>query len=136
LEKEFEQIEHTADVGINARGDTLEQLFANCLKGMLSILTEKKISSDQTKEIKLAAPDRESLLVDFLNEVLFLANTRSWLPVDAEIEVKDNILKAKLKGSAVDLRETLREEIKAATHHRLEIFKEKGTWLTRVYFDV
>ncbi len=78
MEKEFEILEHTADVGIVAYGSDMKQAFANAAKGLFSIITElDDVEETGHRDIALTAPDRESLLVAWLNELIYLFDTEN-----------------------------------------------------------
>lgn len=70
-------LEHTADVRMKVRGKNLKELFQNALEGMFAFLEPKTKLNSQTikRQINLTAPDQTILLIDFLNEILYLANT-------------------------------------------------------------
>ena len=60
----FELIDHTADVGVAAYGDSLEELFENAAMGMFSVIADaEKVSAAETRTVEVMAEGRESLLV-------------------------------------------------------------------------
>ena len=72
MTKEFEILDHTADVGIIAYGADLKQAFANAAKGLFSLITELgDVEEALHRDIELTAADEESLLVDWLNELVY-----------------------------------------------------------------
>lgn len=134
--KKYRQISHTADVGIKVWGQSLEELFKNAVKGMVSIVLDRAFDKkDEHIEIELSAPDNEDLLVDFLNEMLYKINVDNWIPSKADIQVKDNELKGKIFGGKLRPDQEIAVEIKAATYHNIEIKKEEQ-YNTVIYFDV
>jgi len=71
MEKEFEILNHTADAGIIAYGSNMNEAFANAAKGMFSLITElEDVEETEYRDTELTAPDRESLLVEWLNELM------------------------------------------------------------------
>ncbi|GAJ00371.1 unnamed protein product, partial [marine sediment metagenome] len=79
-EKDFELIEHTADVGIIAYGDDTNQAFANAAKALFSLITElDSIDEVIYKDTELVAPDLETLLVEWLNELIYLFDAENIL---------------------------------------------------------
>jgi len=73
MEKEFEIINHTADVGIIAYGADMNETFANAAKALFSLITElDDVEEAIYRDIELTAPDQESLLVEWLNELIYL----------------------------------------------------------------
>ena len=73
----FDLLEHPADIGFRARGATLEELFANSAHALLSIILDPSdIRPIQSISIPGSGADRESLLVNWLNEVLYYVDGR------------------------------------------------------------
>ena len=84
--------------------------------------------------VSLEALDRESLLVEWLNELLYLAEREGLLPLAFEIELlTETTLEGRVGG--IPARET-EWDIKAATYHDLALQKEDGGWSMRITFDV
>jgi len=73
MEKDFEIVNHTADVGIIAYGTDIKQAFANAARALFSLITElDDVAEVLHRDIELIAPDEESLLVEWLNELIYL----------------------------------------------------------------
>jgi len=73
MEKPFEIIEHTADVGIIAYGLDLKQTFSNAALGLFSLITEPDLTRDiLQRDLELSAIDKENLLVTWLNELIYM----------------------------------------------------------------
>src|SRR5437763_16605285 len=69
----FEILEHPADIGFLAFGRTLPEAFENAALALLSIRAEvEDVEPRQEFPILATGGDYESLLVNFLNEVLYL----------------------------------------------------------------
>lgn len=137
-EKDFELIEHTADVGIIAYGDDTNQAFANAAKALFSLITElDSINEVIYKDTELVAPDLETLLVAWLNELIYLFDAENILFKRFDItEISDTQLKAKSYGEKVDsARHKLKTGIKAATYHMLKVDKTDGCKV-QVLFDI
>jgi len=134
----FEIIEHTADVGIIARGRTLPEVFANAAAGMMSFLIPRDaVRPAETRRVAVEADDRDGLLVAWLNELLLLLNGEGFVPREFRIErLTDTDLEADVAGEPVDpQRHQFRLDVKAATYHQLEI-RQNRFWQARVIFDV
>lgn len=70
--KQYEYLEHTADAKFRAYGSTLEEVFENAALAMFNVMIDtEKVSVKTAKEICLSSPDLESLLVDWLSELLY-----------------------------------------------------------------
>ena len=72
MEKEFEIIVHTADVGIVAYGADMKQVFANAAKGLFSLIIELDEEEIVLRDIELTAFDQANLLVAWSNEFIYL----------------------------------------------------------------
>lgn len=133
----YREVEHTADRALWVWGQSLPDLFVGAARGMYNLmadLTGKGLVATQWYTVSLEALDRESLLVDWLNELLFLTESEGLLFVEFSIEsLTDTTLEARAGGVAA--KETT-FDIKAATYHELEIEKEKEGWSTLITFDV
>ncbi len=89
----FEILEHTADVKIRVWTETKEALFQEALLAMMSILAPDENCSDHYdlhQDIKVKASDSETLLIDFLNEVLYLTQTQK--AIFGKIKIENTIV--------------------------------------------
>ncbi len=139
----FKIIEHTSDIGITVYGKTLEELFENSAYGMFSQITDlKKVEPQENTEIEVREYDKENLLVNWLNELLYLSVTGKIIFSKFKIkrfqETCDSLkLNAEVKGERINSKKhSLHLEIKAATYHNLKIEKTKKGYQTTIIFDV
>ncbi len=134
--KDFELIDHTADVGIVAYGTNVKEAFANAARGMFSIITElDEIAEAEYRDIELTAPDQESLLVEWLNELIYLFDTENILFKRFDItQLSDTQLKARAYGEKV-AKHKLKTGIKATTYHMLKVERNKGCRV-QALFDI
>lgn len=138
-EPRFELLEHTADTGIRAYGKTLEDVFANCALGMISIILEpERVHPREEVEIEAGGRDLESTLVAWLEEILFLVEGEGMAFRGFEVEkVEDDSVKGKGRGEPLDpSRHEIKGEIKAPTYHRIRVARERDGWTAQVIFDV
>ena len=138
MEKDFEILNHTADAGIIAYGSNMNEAFANAAKGMFSLITElEDVEETEYRDTELTAPDRESLLVEWLNELIYLFDVENILFKKFDItQLSNTQLKAKSYGAKVDSsRHKLKTGVKAATYHMLKIDKDDGIRI-QVLFDI
>ncbi|MFC2016305.1 archease [Chloroflexota bacterium] len=138
MDKEFEIINHTADVGIIAYGADMNQAFANAAKALFYLITGLDNVEEVThRDIELTAPDQESLLVGWLNELIYLFDTENIIFKRFDITQLNNThLKARSYGQKADsLKHKLKTGVKAATYHMLKIDKSNGGKL-QVLFDI
>lgn len=74
---DYEILNHPADIKIKVFGKTKEGLFLNAFLGVMDILRpEVKGQKSEIRKIKIKSDDLDNLLVDFLNEVLYSAQTK------------------------------------------------------------
>ena len=154
----FELLEHTADVGIRARGATLEEAFEQATLGLAEVLGALAPGGSggppgwspggsggpgEAVAVAVSAQDPGGLLVDWLNEVLWLRETRdAWL---AGVQV-DRVGEGAAVGSVRFTSKGPAGEgdpapdgtfVKAVTYHRLRVEPDpSGGWLIEVYLDV
>ncbi|MFC1631234.1 archease [Candidatus Omnitrophota bacterium] len=137
--RRYELIEHTADIGIRAKGRDLEHLFANAAWAMFDLLAElDSVQIRQSEQISLAAPNIEELFLVWLSELLYRYSSREIIYKEFAIKkLTSSSLSAEVKGEGFDLkRHRLKSEIKGVTYHQLKVQKVKGIWQGEVIFDV
>ncbi len=137
--KKYEILEHTADLEIKAYGKDLKELFCNIAEGMFYSISPKTVKAKMIKpqkreKISISSSDREALLVDWLNELLYLYNISRQIYIDFKIsKLTDTELEAEVLGVTPEEEEVL---IKAATYHGLKIEKKDEVWQATVVFDI
>lgn len=138
MANKFEIIDHTADIGIIIYGNSLKQIFENAATGLSSILADiNKIKPVSKKEVQISSSDRDSLLVDWLNELLYLFEAKFYIFSRFKIvEMDENRLKAICYGEKVTKKHEIKREIKAATYHLLNLSKDKNGYKAQVIFDI
>ncbi len=138
MEKDFEIVNHTADVGIIAYGADVNQAFANAARALFSLITElDDVEEFLHRDIELTAPDEESLLVEWLNELIWLFDTENIVFKRFDVTKLNNTqLKARSYGEKVDSsKHRLKTGVKAATYHMLKVDKGNG-YRVQVLFDI
>lgn len=133
-------LDHTADVGLEVRADSLASLFERAAGGMRVLLEGEDAPSAGSgartqRTVELEAEELGSLLVAWLRELLFLQQVEGQAFDGAAFEcVDETVLRA-----IVSLRPAAPEpvrEIKGVTYHALEAARTDGRWRARVIFDV
>jgi SHS2 domain-containing protein len=125
----FEVIDHTADVGIIAYGSDLKEAFANSAYGMFSLVADLDgVKEKVSRKVDIQSTDQEALLVDWLNELLYLFDVEHIIFKRFEITaLSQNRLQARAYGEKIDTsRHQLKTAIKAATYHMLKVENNKG----------
>ena len=139
---DFEEIDHTADIGIRAYGKTTEELFETCAYGMYAVMLERyEPSREGERSFKLGSESMEGLLVRWLSELLFYFETESLIFSDLSVVVSGAKVEKKLSARASfchydEKKHGYAALIKAVTYHNLEIRREKGIYVVEVIFDV
>jgi SHS2 domain-containing protein len=139
MDRRFEIIDHTADIGITAYGEDLADLMASAAYGMLAIIIEPEtVSSTLTANIELEEPDEVALLVGWLNTLLYELDVNRLLFREFDIVISGlTKLSAVCRGEKLDLaKHRLKREVKAATYHNLDITRQKGIYSARIIFDI
>ena len=128
------ELEHTADWELEVWGSDMPALFGEAARGMYDLMGVE-ISEDARchRQLELLADDREQLLVSFLGELLFLAETEDLAFDGFLLKVDGTNLLARLEGGSILSRS---KEIKAVTYHRLEISETERGLETSIIFDV
>ncbi len=114
---------------------TLEELFAEAARGLAELMAPGAAPGNrgEYETIVVQARDQDALLVDWLNELLYRAETRRTMATDFRIErLSRDELTASI-GADVPLTDT---PVKAATLHNLSIAKVPGGLTATVVFDV
>ena len=138
MEKDFEIVDHTADVGIIAYGADISQAFANAARALFSLITElDDVAEVLHRDTELTASDEESLLVQWLNELIYLFDVENIIFKRFDItELNNTQLKARGYGEKVNnSKHELKTGVKAATYHMLKVEKNNG-YQAQVLFDI
>jgi len=134
--------DHTGDVGVDVQAATLEQLFAEAASALTEILTDPAlVASRVSTKVGLSSPEIDLLMVDWLNELLYLFETRAMLVRSASVALvrdgEEHRLDATIEGEPFDpLRHPIKVTVKAVTYHALEVREAAGLWRARIVVDV
>ncbi|MGQ9493844.1 MAG: archease [Anaerolineae bacterium] len=133
--RRYEQIEHTADLALRIYGQDLRELFANAAFAMFSQLADiQHIATPISRQVAVEGVDYESLLVNWLNELLYLHDTQREIYAVFDIqEFAPYQLKATVHG---DQNQDIHTIIKGATYHDLAIVQTAEGYEATIVFDV
>ena len=135
--KRFKLIEHTADTGLVAFGNSLPESFANAAFGLYSIIAElDNVREVQSRKVTVIANDVDGLLFNWLNELIYIFDVEHLLLKRFDIkELTGNNLEADCRGEKYDeSRHHLKSGVKSATYHMLEV--DSKTNRVQVIFGV
>jgi SHS2 domain-containing protein len=130
----FEELEHTADWRLRVWAADLAGLLEQAALGMNSLCGIELDEGEQvSRKLELGAPDEETLLVDFLNEVLYFGEQEGLGFRHYFLKLDGLNLEARLEGGKIRAQQ---KEIKAVTYHDLEIVRRKNGLEAALVFDV
>jgi len=132
----FEEVEHTADKALRVFGADLTELFMSAADGLTHLMAAdvSDISNEIEKSIELEAVDAESLLVEWLSELAYWAESEMLVFKKFMIQkATATYLKAKVFGGKTSM---LERHIKAVTYHNLKIKKTAAGLEATIVFDV
>jgi SHS2 domain-containing protein len=137
----YKQLDHTADLGLLVRAPTGELLFERMAAALFDVMLEDVQAVDPdgaAVDVTVEAPDREALLVAWLNELIGLASSRGLVFSRFEITTLEiTRLEARVGGEPLDAKQHRYEtEVKAATYHYLLVSEDDDGWSGRVILDV
>jgi|ERR1044071_5379717 SHS2 domain-containing protein len=135
----FEILEHPADIGFRAFGETLPELYASSAIALLSIAGDPSAASPRSEyPLKVESGDPESLMVDWLNEVLYWYDGKRIAFHEFRMgAVTSNAVDAMGLGEPRDPeRHRARLIVKAVTYHQLKVEQRGGLWVAEVYLDI
>lgn len=135
----FRILEHTADVGFEAFGTTRQEVFASAARALIYLIVElETIDLRAAVSIQVAGTGPESVLVNWLSELLYLHDAEGWLFREFEIQtLEDNSLSAVARGEKFQRsRHRAKVLVKAITYHQLVVEKIPRGWRAQVYVDI
>jgi len=134
--------EHTSEVRLCVAAPTLAGLFEQAGRALAELMLDSPAAAatkgpepvELAERVHLRAPDRAMLLVDWLNELIFLSETRKRVYTEIHVEsASDTALAASVRGVFPDV---LRTAVKAATLHEVEVLVGSEGYTARVVLDV
>ncbi len=165
MEKKYEFLEHTADIKFQAFGKSVEEVFKNSASAMFNAMCNGKIKEKKSFKINVKGKDFESLLYNFLEELLFLFDSENFfmgkikkMEISKDISDKGNLVNKKQKGWAkkselasdkgghLKLKaEILGDDaknyeiyldVKAVIYNEMFVREQGGKWIAQVVLDV
>jgi len=131
----WEEIEHTADLALRARGKDRRALFRNAAFGLAALLGGESNSAEIVEvHIELEASEWEVLLYGWLKEVLDAVEEHGLVLTEVFIrKIRDCKLNADFAGHP---KGRFSRHIKAVTFHNLAIEQAQGNYEATIVFDV
>lgn len=140
-------IEHTADLAVEVEAASVAELFLACGDALVGVLvgceSSEEVDGDPatgdvvTRRLDLEAPDREAMLIEWMRELLHLANAEGLLFAGGEFaELEDERLEADVELMSLQEARPMERELKGVTYHDLALDHRDGGWYARVVFDL
>jgi len=136
----YELRDHTADVAVEATGETLDEVFAAVADGMVAAMCDEIPDAGERRELTVTAESREALLFDYLDDLIYERDVHAVLPVDnsATVAHDDADDQWTLTGSyrGVPLSAVTARDLKAVTYSEMDVSQTAEGWRAYVVFDV
>lgn len=133
----------TADVAFEATGKSLEEVFASAAEATLNVMIDEpeRIEKKERVSVKLENRDRDMLLYDFLNELVYLKDAKKLLMRVESMDIKEGAdglsLAAELSGEELDpAKHPLGADVKAVTLHMFSLEKADSGWRAVAVLDI
>ena len=136
--RHYETFEHEADIGIRGFGSSLEEAFENAAIALYSVIVNTgKVNPKETRAVTVSAPDRELLLVEWLNALLALSDIERMVFSKFEVMIENTTLTGVARGERLDrARHEAHVEVKGATYHLLSVKERDGRYTAQCVVDV
>jgi SHS2 domain-containing protein len=133
----YKFLEHTADVKFQAFGKNIEEAFGNSALAMFNSMYDGKVKERKSFKINVKGKDFESLMYNFLEELLFLFDSENFFMSKVKnIKItKDFKLEAEVVGDDAKNYE-IHIDIKAITYNEMFVKKKGNKFIAQVVLDV
>jgi protein archease len=130
----YRWVEHTGELEVWIEASTKAAIFVDAAAALAETFGAIRRGAPMVRrEVSVVAPDDEALLVAWLNELLYLAETEDLRPQRvAALQLAGGSLQAEVEGRVSPARSL----VKAITFHRLQVAEQDGRWYARVVLDV
>jgi SHS2 domain-containing protein len=137
MHRSVEFVEHPGEVRLRLRAGSFGALAAVAGRALAELELLGRVPRQGTggwREIAVSGLDPEALLVNWLNELIYLAETERWIGVEyTVVDATDRLLRMRVRGIAV---ETAPSNVKAATFHGLHVARVPGGLEADIVLDV
>jgi len=131
----FEFGPHVGEVQLQLHGMTIAAVLEQAGIALGELLAPAAAAGpEKVEEVSLTAPDRSALLVEWINELLYLADRDHWIPTHFDFhDATEHHVNASVRGPVLAEAPT---EVKAATWHGLRFDVRDGAFVAEVVLDV
>ncbi|MCK4653755.1 MAG: archease [Candidatus Cloacimonetes bacterium] len=138
--KKFEIIEHTADFSFRVFGKTVEELFENGASALMELMFNASLKKEiklQEKEIRINSIDTDTLFIDWLREIHYLAVVEKKITKRIHItKLNDKTINAQIWTTGLNPEDKTIREIKAITYHNIKIIRKNDFMYVDIVCDV
>jgi SHS2 domain-containing protein len=127
----YEWVDHTAELELHVEAETAEGVFHDGLSALAELLGPVA-GEPETRELRFSAFERDRLLWQWLDELVFLAETERFVPESAQLTLGEGGLQATVTGRTGEPSAL----VKAITYHGLAFEEVDGRYRARVVLDV
>ncbi len=133
--------DHTADLGLRIYATDLADLFRTAAEALFDVIVihRDQVEPLESEQFHLAADSTDALLLDWLNELIFRSETGHLVfgRFDVSVDPDGRSLTARVHGEPIDpQRHGLDHEVKAATHHGVQLVHGQDGWMAEVILDI
>jgi len=134
----YRLLDHTADLGFECSAKSLAALFEAAILALSDIVARlDSITATETVTLRVRGTDDVARLHALLEEVLFLFDTRGFLPREALVQISGEEVAATLRGRTIDRgTHPIERVVKAVTYHELRVEKKRRGYEARVILDL
>lgn len=142
MDKIYELIDHTADLSIKVYGKDLEELLKNSSAAMMDVICDlNTIELKNQYSVSSSGNSEEELLVNLLQELLYMHEVKKLLFCKFEFKINDNIKNREVEGNVwgeeIDFsRHDLLNDIKGVTYSDLKVEHKNGKLSAKITFDI
>ena len=135
-------LQHTADAKFQAFGATLEEAFANAALAVASVMWDwAKVARNVRLPVEVRGRDLERILYNYLEEILFLLDTRAFLLAGVDnVHIEETgegwRLIADFVGDTNPAKYEIFGEVKAVTYNEMRIEKNAEGASVQVVIDL
>jgi SHS2 domain-containing protein len=132
----YEFADHTSELRIRLLAGSLGELLAEAGRALAEIQLRgaAPAAAGEWRRLELSAPDRAGLLAEWLNELIYLAETERWIATEFAVDrAGERSVSALARGTTVERASGL---VKAATLHGLRVDEVPGGFAGEVVLDI
>ena len=134
--KKFDVLEHTSEMKFRSYGKSLNVVFEKVVLAFSNLVMRvQKVKSIKSRKIKITGKDNESLLYDFIDELIYLFDAKCFIVSKAKVKVRKGVLEGALFGDSASNYSGL-DHIKSATYAEMYVKKKNGNWEAQFVVDV